>query len=103
MNKKPKPKHIFKPLGFQVSTDYNLLWKLINDGYRIPAWVGYDDFKFETVIWELVEVKLKDGRYMIGKRGLRYEGFDYTLEGLIMACKVYSLHFVLPSNLEETK
>ena len=39
-------KHTLILKGLELSTDYDLLWKLINDGYRIPAYLVYTDVVF---------------------------------------------------------
>jgi hypothetical protein len=89
--------HTFIHENYNLSTDYKLLWDLIQSGKRIPAWLVYTD-KYEKPIWDLVEVKNVYGEpndYSIGTRGIGYEGtktFEY-FEGI---CKNYSLHFVLP-------
>jgi hypothetical protein len=66
-----------------------LLWKLINEGHRIPGWlIGY-------TIWDLVEIEiLPSGKYKIGTRGIGYEGFENTLESFKLTCEYYSLHFI---------
>jgi hypothetical protein len=91
--KKPKIK------GFTLSTDYSLLWDLIQKKHRIPAWLIYSD-DYEEPIWDLVEVKLScmSNNYMIGTRGLGYEGFTSTLGDFCRSCTKYSLHFVNPTN-----
>jgi ribosomal protein L39E len=60
--------------GFKTSRNYKRLWKLIKSGYRIPAWILYcSDYK--THIYDLVEVKYRRNRYMIGTRGISYESW----------------------------
>ena len=60
--------------GYNLSTDYKLLWDLIYDGHRIPAWILYSD-EYKDPIFDLVEVKLEynSDKYSIGHRG---KGFD---------------------------
>lgn len=58
--------HSFINSGFQLSTDYKLLYELIFKGHRIPAWLVYTD-EYEEPIWDLVEVK-KLGKVMINIR-----------------------------------
>ena len=84
--------------GFKTSTDYELLFKLIHEGHRCPAWIIYSD-KYDEPIWDLVEVKLQyeSDRYSIGTRGIGYEYFKKDLESFKKNCEVYSLKFVLPT------
>ncbi|HBG71398.1 MAG: hypothetical protein A2W93_14190 [Bacteroidetes bacterium GWF2_43_63] len=81
--------------GFELSTDYKELWRLIHEGFRIPAWIlysrGYDD-----PIYDLVEVKTLFGQYRIGVRGIGYEGFSKTIEEFESICKKYELRWVKP-------
>ncbi len=91
------PIHTFINPGFNLSTDYKLLWDLIQKGQRIPAWLVYTD-EYKEPIWDIVEVKKSiwtDCKYSIGVRGIGYEN-KQTFEGFEMVCKKYSLHFVLP-------
>ena len=80
--------------GFNTSQDYEILWGLINQGYRVPAWVLYSK-QFD--IWDLVEVKMRNNQYMIGTRGKGYEGFEDGKEGFDMICKAIKLKFVKPN------
>jgi hypothetical protein len=82
--------------GFETSTDYQLLWDLIQDGYRIPAWIVYSD-EYKEPILDLVEVKSREkGHYMIGTRGRGYEGINDGIEGLKTACSHIKLKFIKP-------
>lgn len=85
--------------GYELSTDYNLLWDLIFKGLRVPAYLIYTN-KYVEPIWDLVEVKKaymgREGDYSIGTRGVGYEG-SRTLNGFISVCKLYSLHFIIPN------
>lgn len=92
-------KHILTSEAYNLSTDYKLLWDLIQKGYRIPAWLIYNNELFDEPVWDIVEVRciVKYNRIQIGYRGQGYSGFDDTLESLIQTCEHYSLHFVLPS------
>ncbi len=91
----------FSVKGFNLSKDYQLLWKLIQAGYRVPAWLIYSD-KYKEPIWDLVEVKklYKSEHYSIGTRGIGYADSENNLEQFIENCEYYDLHFVLPENLE---
>lgn len=83
----------------QLSTDYKLLWDLVQSNIRVPAWLVYAD-KYEKPIWDLVEVKNIWGipnDYTIGTRGIGYESTK-TFERFEEICQMYSLHFVCPQN-----
>lgn len=87
----------FEILGFKLSTDYDKLWDLIQNNHRIPAWLLYTD-EYEEPIFDIVEVKkpsLSD-RYMIGTRGIGYEGFKNTKDDFIRVCQKNHLHFIHP-------
>lgn len=94
-------RHSFSHDFLKLSTDYKLLWELVQSGKRIPAWLVYTD-EYEKPIWDLVEVKNIWGEpngYSIGTRGIGYEGarkFEY----FEFICQEYSLHFVCPNNGE---
>lgn len=87
----------FEPKGFDLSIDYELLWKLINNGYRIPAWLIYEE-RPGYIIYDLVEVKkISDQKgYLIGSRGIGYDGTD---EEFIPICKKYKLRFIVPNKI----
>lgn len=80
--------------GFQTSTDYDHLWELINLGFRIPAWIINDKFNCT----DLVEVKRRFV-YMIGTRGIGYEGFGDNIEDFKLLCESLKLLFVEPSKI----
>ena len=91
----------FTVKGFNLSTDYNLLWDLIFSGHRIPAWVLYreGDETDRLELWDMVEVKKSyfgEKRYSIGTRGIGYEG-DQNKEDFLRTCEHYSLHFITPN------
>ena len=80
--------------GFNTSTDYDKLWELIENGYRVPAWLLYSD-KYDPPMYDIVEVKrTKYANYMIGVRGHGYEGWDGTKECFLKTCNFYNLRFV---------
>jgi len=86
----------FEIPGFQLSTDYEKLWNLVQNNHRVPAWVLYDE-GYDRPIFDIVEVKkLRDyDQYLIGTRGRGYEG-EQTKEGFIQCCKCFYLHFIEP-------
>ena len=90
------PKHKLTLKGLELSTDYELLWKLITDGYRIPAYLVYTD-EYEEPIWDVVDVRFREGRHSIGSRGIGYESLKVGFENLKTVCEINSLHFVLPA------
>lgn len=96
------PKHKLTLKGLELSTDYALLWQLINDGYRIPAYLVYTD-EYPEPIWDIVDVKFRNGDYYIGTRGRGYESTKEGFESLIIVCEMNSLHFVLPKEIKENK
>jgi hypothetical protein len=100
-SEKKSAKHSFSHQGFNLSTDYSLLWKLIGQGHRVPAWIVYSD-EYPEPIWDLVEVKEPPyfGMYSIGTRGISYDGIDLNsgLETFKSICQTLSLHFVLSTN-----
>lgn len=98
MNQKPTSGYTFTNQGFQLSTDYELLWKLINEGVRVPAWVVYSA-EYGEPIWDIVDVKVRFNKYNIGCRGMGYGGFDHNLEDFKTVCKMTSLHFIPPNIL----
>lgn len=93
-----KSNQIFTHPDYTLSTDYKLLWELIQSGKRIPAWLVYSD-EYENPIWDLVEVKNIFGEpndYSIGTRGIGYERFKKNFETFEQVCQKYSLHYILP-------
>lgn len=86
--------------GYNLSEDYEKLYELINQGYRIPAWILYEN-SYEEPIYDLVEVKLayQSSRYSIGVRGTSYDTFDSDLKSFIMNCQSLKLRWVVPNVL----
>jgi hypothetical protein len=86
--------------GYETSNDYGLLWDLINDGYRIPAWMpNPDDYpgKETNPLYVLVEIKIipSTGRYCIGSRGVGYEQEEQTKESFVQVCKYWDVKWVM--------
>jgi len=107
-NQKPIP----EVQGFNLSQDYDLLWKLINNGYRVPAWVRYANSRTEPdddPWYDIVEVKKRDGYgiddnncYSIGTRGIGYDwGFNQEGKTIVETfsdnCKKNNLWFATPN------
>ena len=84
--------------GYELSDDYDLLWKLIKEGVRVPAWIIYSD-KYSPPIYDLVEVKINHdaGHYMIGCRGKGYELRVQKKESFLENCADLSLKYVKPT------
>jgi len=82
--------------GYILSKDYEKLWKLIKDGYRVPAWI--ENPRYGGEIKDIVEVKIsRSGDYMISTRGHGYESFKQTEDDFIETCEYYGLEYILPS------
>lgn len=101
-NEKPFP----EIEGFNLSQDYKLLWKLISNGYRVPAWVKYSIREMpEYKCYDIVEVSKrnqKDPRYIIGTRGVGYNSFcgldDQEPEKVFIEdCAHFNLWFAVPN------
>lgn len=87
----------FKHELFSLSTDYNKLWDLVNQGHRIPAWILYTD-EYEDPIYDLIEVKKHKhwGSLIMGTRGMGYEPTNATFEKFEDVCKRLELKFIEP-------
>ena len=89
-------KHTFSHDYLNISTDYELLWSLIQSGKRVPAWLVYCVTSDGDPIWDIVEVKKRalayDG-YIIGTRGIGYEGLKDSFDDFKRICEKWSLHF----------
>lgn len=81
--------------GYNLSTDYQKLWDLIHEGFRIPAWIIYSK-EYEEPIYDLVEVKMayKSDMYSIGTRGTSYDTFDSDFKSFKMNCQSLELRWV---------
>ena len=82
--------------GYNLSTDYEELWNLIQKGFRIPAWIVYSK-EYDEPIYDLVEVKMAymSDRYSIGVRGHGYDTFDSDLKSFKMNCESLELRWVV--------
>ena len=82
--------------GFDLSKDYKELWRLINEGYRVPAWVLHTE-EYKEPIYNLVEVKINRlGNHSIGSIGIGYSGSENNYDGFLVCCKTFYLEFILP-------
>lgn len=83
--------------GFNTSKDYEKLYNLAQEGYRIPAWLLYSD-EYEKPIFDIVEVKKSSlATYIgIGTRGRGYETFDDSKEAFIKNCESLQLFYIEP-------
>jgi hypothetical protein len=78
--------------GYELSKDYIKLWELINEGYRIPAWVDVS-----VTLTHIVEVKNHENLgYLIGTRGYGYESFEQTLDNFSEICTSLNLRYISP-------
>lgn len=97
---------IIKPeiKGYYLSDDYEMLWNLINSGYRVPGYVLYHKSE-EKEIWDLVEIKtygqVAGNGYTIGTRGICYESFSKRKEQFFLDCKKYNLQFIKHNPLKK--
>lgn len=83
--------------GYDLSTDYVLLWDLIGSSHRVAAWIMRERMSNGEPHWVIVEVKrYRDFNYTIGTQGVGYEGYKDTKEDLIETCKRFHLHFINP-------
>lgn len=84
---------------YPISKDYNQLWDLIHSGWRVPAWLEHDKHDNGEVIWDVAEVKYNEQHkmYIIGSRGIGYQGLEQTKQEFIRVCEVYNLHYVAPN------
>ena len=80
--------------GYPTSTDYESLWDLINNGYRVPCWLKNRSMK--TV--DIAEVKMTIfDIYTIGSRGMGYDSHSMEKEDFIADCKSVELKYVIPT------
>lgn len=101
MSEKPAP----EVQGFNLSQDYELLWKLIHNGYRVPGWVIYRSNILDYVCWDIVEVVKrdhKDVKYIIGTRGIGYNTFcgaddQIPEKSFIEDCTHFNLWYAMPN------
>lgn len=92
--------------GFNLSQDYELLWKLICNGYRVPGWVRYTDRFLPDLVWyDIVEIKKyspEKNDYQIGSRGVGYGGY-YGQKDVDMLkffsdnCKAFNVWYAMPN------
>lgn len=84
-------------IAYKLSKNYNILWKLINDGYRIIGYIPYRKKKNNKYIYDVVEIKLRDfGSWNIGTRGIGYDNYEKTKPDFIQNCKEIELRFIKP-------
>jgi hypothetical protein len=92
-NHHPNAKAMTPPIkGYNLSTDYALLYNLIlSDGYRVPAWLLDDE------IWRIVEVKAGfEGEFRIGVIGHGYGFGSGGYDEFLQTCTAFKLHFIPP-------
>lgn len=80
-------------IGYELKYDYQKLWDYIHKGNKVAAWL--DNEKYGT---DIVEVKkLPDMQYLIGTRGVGYNGADGTFEEFKKICEDYNLGYIEPT------
>jgi len=84
---------------YKLSKDYRLLWKLIHDGHRVAGWV-LKSTEYDAPIFDIVEIKISQytKEYMIGTRGIGFEGFENTFADFRDSCVTFNLRFIVPDN-----
>ena len=86
---------------YELSKDYQRLFALISDGYRVVCYVDYDTRIEGTVLRDVCSVRLKeDGSFGFGVRGLEYIG-NYSsvltgFDGFKDVCEQANVEFVDP-------
>jgi hypothetical protein len=90
---------VFIVKGYKLSQDYGVLWRLIQDGHCVVGWV-LKSTEYKEPIYDVVEIKMNKNtkEYMMGTRGIGYEGFKNTLSDFKGNCKYWSLSFIVPDN-----
>ncbi len=90
---------VFIPKGYKglISSDYYVLWYLINQGHAVAGWILYTD-KYEEPIYDIVEVCVRNGSYKIGVRGKGYEGLEHSKAEFVDICSHYKLSYINPSS-----
>jgi len=84
--------------GFNTSKDYEKLYNLVHEGYRIPAWILYSD-EYEEPIYDIVEVKKSRmaNHISIGTRGRGFETFEESKKAFVKNCTSLKLFFIDPN------
>lgn len=82
--------------GYYTSKDYKLLWKEINRGVRVPGWIENPKWS-KPYPKDIVEIKMRENKsYMMGVRGIGYEGFKNDKDSFMENCEYYNLEFIVP-------
>jgi hypothetical protein len=79
--------------GYAVSTDYELLWRLVQEGYSVPCWC------FCQGMWQIANARWWDGDKspIISSPGIGYSSYRETVYEFVSDCKMYKLHFIPPT------
>ena len=83
--------------GYKTSKDYEKLYTLVKDGYRILGWA--EELFYEHKIKKVVEIKIanKESTFLsIGAPGYSY-GLEDTKEGFIHSCNFFNLEYIEPN------
>lgn len=77
--------------GYNISNDYDKLWELIHSGHRVLGWVWSRHEHYDCV-----EIKMVNERYMIGSRGIMYDGTEQTVDDFKRICEAWTLLYIMP-------
>lgn len=85
-------------MKYNLSKDYDLLWKLIQKDFKVAGWVTNHRIseKSNKKFRDIVEIKFNNNQYRIGTRGIGYEDFEQTEKSFKETCNFYELEFILP-------
>ena len=86
-----------KKLGYQVSKDYEKLWKLIKSGSKVAGRIDFERGLNGNQIRDIVEIKYILEEYYIGTRGISYTGMNGTKDEFIGICKSLNVTFIDPN------
>lgn len=79
--------------GYATSTDYELLWRLVQDGYMVPVWCFCQDN------WQIACAKWIEGDKspIVSSLGIGYSSYRENLNQFIADCHRFNLHFIPPT------
>lgn len=84
--------------GYKTSRAYKKLWKIIHLNYRVLGWARNNRLE----MWDCVEIKwLKRwNKYMIGSRGVGYDGTEQTEKDFCRICKAFNIKYIAPTDIK---
>lgn len=86
----------------RTSTDHDRLWRLIQSGQNIPAWIereGWDGMYLQLV--EVCGFDDKPDGYSIGYPGMQFGRMFDGFDGFMSACADLRLQFAAPPSSED--